>query len=125
MELSVNEVAKMLEKAFGEISMSTPRIYEWYKRFKEGREDVDDDRRTGRPNTLISDENVAKIKYIVLSNRCITIREVAEEVNISYGSCESIFANILGLKLVAAKFAPKLLNCEQKQNRKTSQNKCC
>lgn len=68
----------MLKKAFDKFSMSTPGIHKWYNRFKEGREDVDDDKRKGRPNTSISDENVAKI--IVLSNRRITVRKVAKEL---------------------------------------------
>jgi len=105
--IKCNDVVKMLKKAFDETSMSTPRIYEWYIRVKEGREDVDDDRRTERPNTTISDENVTKIKHTVLNNRCNAIREVAEQVNVSYGSCEVIFTDILGLKR-AAKFVPKL-----------------
>ena len=116
-EIKCSEVVRMLKKAFGEFSMSTSRDYEWYKRFKKGGEDVDDDIRTGRPS-IISDENVSKIKEIVLTNRRITIREVAEKVNISYSSCESIFRDILGFKRVSAKFVPKLLNFKQKHNRK-------
>lgn len=33
--INCNEIIEMLEKAFGEISMSTFRIYELYKLFKE------------------------------------------------------------------------------------------
>ena len=55
----------------------------------------------------------------VMENRQITIREVAEDVGISVGSCHAIFSDILGLKRVAAKFVPKLLNFEQKTRRKT------
>ncbi|UYV64915.1 hypothetical protein LAZ67_3002413 [Cordylochernes scorpioides] len=43
--------------------------------------------------------------------------EVAEDLNISIGSCHSIFINDLGMRRVAAKFVPKLLNCDQKQHR--------
>jgi len=46
-EIKGSEVVKMFKKAFGEFSMSTPRVYEWSKRFLEGREDVDDNIRTG------------------------------------------------------------------------------
>ena len=67
----------MLKKASSNDAMSQPRIYEWHKRFLEGREDVEDDARSGRPSTSITDENVEKIKAIVLANRRITIREVA------------------------------------------------
>ena len=30
----------------------------WYNRFKEGREDVNDDARRGRPNTLKTNESI-------------------------------------------------------------------
>ena len=32
-----------------------------------------------------------------------------------FGSCQTIFMNILGIKRAAAKIVPKLLNFEQKQ----------
>ncbi|UYV64925.1 hypothetical protein LAZ67_3002462 [Cordylochernes scorpioides] len=54
---------------------------------------------------------------MILDNRRITVREVAEDLKISIGSCHSIFINDLGMRRVAAKFVPKLLNCDQKQHR--------
>ena len=44
----------MLTKAYGEFAMSKTRVYEWYKRFQDGREDVEDDERPGRPSTSIT-----------------------------------------------------------------------
>lgn len=117
--IKCSEAFKMLKKAFGNNTMSQPRVYEWYKRFQEGREDIEDDARSGRPSSSTNDENVKKIKAIVLANRRITIREAAEEIGISYGSCEAIFTNVLNMKRVAAKFVPKLLNFQQKQHRVT------
>lgn len=54
---------------------------------------------------------------MVMKNRRITIREVAEDVGISTGSCHAIFSDVLGMKRVATKFVPKSLNFEQKQRR--------
>ena len=62
------------------------------------------------------DENIDEVKKIVFFNRRITIREVAENLNISIGSCHSIFTNDLGMARVAPKFVPKLLNFDQKQH---------
>ena len=107
----------MLIKAYGESAMKKTSVYEWYKRFQDGREDVEDDERCGRPNTSITDENVKKVEEMIMNDRRITIREVADEVGISIGSCHDVFANVLGMKRVAAKFVPKLLNLEQKQRR--------
>ncbi|UYV70135.1 hypothetical protein LAZ67_7001931 [Cordylochernes scorpioides] len=58
-----------------------------------------------------------RLEKMILANRRITVREVAEDLNISIGSCHSIFINDLGMRRVAAKFVPKLLNCDQKQHR--------
>ncbi|UYV63271.1 hypothetical protein LAZ67_2003604 [Cordylochernes scorpioides] len=57
------------------------------------------------------------MEKMILANRRITVREVAEDLNISIGSCHSIFINDLGMRRVPAKFVPKLLNCDQKQHR--------
>ncbi|XP_011049530.1 PREDICTED: putative uncharacterized protein FLJ37770 [Acromyrmex echinatior] len=85
--------------------------------FSEGREDVNDEERAGRPSTSTTDENIDEVNKKVLANRRITVREVAEDLNISIGSCHSIFTNDLGMRRIAAKFVPKLLNFDQKQHR--------
>lgn len=107
----------MLTVAYGEATLDQSNVYRWYKMFSEGRENVNDEERVGRPSTSTTDENIDKVKKIVLANRRITVREVAEDLNISIGSCHSILTNDLGMSRVAAKFVPKLLNFDQKQHR--------
>ena len=51
---------------------------------------------------------------MILDNLRITIREVADDVGISFGSCQSIFTDVLGMKRAAVKIFPKLLNFGQK-----------
>ena len=69
-----------------------------------GREDVNDDACPG----CLSDENIEAVKKTILDNHRITIREVADDVNISFGSCQAILTD-------TAKIVPKFLNFEQKQ----------
>ena len=52
-----------------ESAMSKTKVYEWYKRFQDGREDVEDDERPGRPSTSRTDENVEKVKEMVMNDR--------------------------------------------------------
>ncbi|XP_011873819.1 PREDICTED: putative uncharacterized protein FLJ37770, partial [Vollenhovia emeryi] len=104
---------RMLTVAYGEATLNQSNVYRWYKMFSEGREDVNDEERAGRPSTSITDENIDEVKKIVLANRRITVREVAEDLNISIGS---IFTNDLGMRRVAAKFVPKLLTFNQKSS---------
>ena len=56
---SVIESLEMLKIAFGEEAMCRTQNYEWWKRFKEGRNSVDDDPRSGRPSTSKTENNVA------------------------------------------------------------------
>jgi len=41
----------MLKEAFGEQALSQARTFEWFKRFKDGRESVEDCKHSGRPST--------------------------------------------------------------------------
>ncbi|UYV68193.1 hypothetical protein LAZ67_5003332 [Cordylochernes scorpioides] len=107
----------MMTLAYGEATLDRSNVYRWYKMFSEGREDVNDEERAGRPSTSTTDEKINEVEKMILANRRITVREVAEDLNISIGSCHSIFINDLGMRRVTAKFLPKLLNCDQKQHR--------
>ena len=49
-------------------------------------------------------------------SRKFTIREIAEELNIAYGSAQGILVNDLGLRRVVAKLVPKDLNFMQKRD---------
>ena len=50
------------------------------------------------------------VKKMILNNRLITIREVANDVSISFDSCQAIFTDVVGMKRAAAKIVPKLLH---------------
>jgi hypothetical protein len=46
---SASEPLQMLTEAYGADAMKMLSVFEWHKRFHEGREDVKDDERSGRP----------------------------------------------------------------------------
>ena len=100
-KIKCSETLEMLKVAYGETVLSKKNVYKWYKLLQDGREDANDEPRSGRPSTSTTDENVQAVKKIVLENRRITIREVAEDVGISLGSCHEIFSNILGMRRVS------------------------
>ncbi|KYN39393.1 hypothetical protein ALC56_06212 [Trachymyrmex septentrionalis] len=106
--IKCSKTLEMLTVAYGESTLSKKNVYKWYKLFQEGRENVNDEPRSGRPSTSKTDENVQEVKEIVLKNRRITIREIADDLNISFGSCQSILTDVLGMTRVSAKFVPKL-----------------
>ena len=64
------------------------------------REDVNDNVHAGLPITSTTDENIKAVKKMI-SDRRITIREVADVVGISFGSCQAIFTDVIGVKCAA------------------------
>ncbi|UYV66819.1 hypothetical protein LAZ67_4002984 [Cordylochernes scorpioides] len=116
-KINCADAFRMLTVAYGEATLDRSNVYRWYKMFSEGREDVNDEERAGRPSTSTTDEKINEVEKMILANRRNTVREVSEDLNISIGSCHSIFINDLGIRRVAAKFVPKLLNCDQNPHR--------
>ena len=74
---------KILTVTFGESTMSRTQVQLLYKRFKEGWENINYDGRSSRLSTSTIDENIASVKKMNLNNRRITIREIADDVDIS------------------------------------------
>ncbi|KAL4098969.1 hypothetical protein QTP88_023475 [Uroleucon formosanum] len=116
---NATETYEMIKTAFGDDSLSRSKIFEWFKRFKNGRETTEDDPRSGRPSTSRNDDVVSKICEKVRNDRRLTVRELADEAGISIGSCHEILTENLQMRRVAAKFVPRLLTLEQKENRLT------
>ena len=54
----------MLKVAYGECTVTQKSVYKWYKLFAEGREEVNDDARPGRPSTSTTNENTEAVKKI-------------------------------------------------------------
>ena len=71
--------------------------------FSEGREVAENLPHTSRPSTSVNDNDFERVKKVVLENRRVGIREVAEALNISYGSTQHIVVHVFGIKRVAAR----------------------
>ncbi|UYV69153.1 hypothetical protein LAZ67_6002603 [Cordylochernes scorpioides] len=108
----------MLQTAYGDAVMRRRRVFEWYKRFKEGREETADNECSGRPSTSTTPGKVDKVLELVREDRRITAKEVAEEAGISFGSTQSIMKDILGVRRLNAVLVPKDLTFDQKNARK-------
>ena len=68
-----------------------------------------------------TDNLIASVAAAVEDDRQLTISEIAEGIGVSYGTIFNILHDDLGLEKLSARWVPKLLTEEQKQERmKTS-----
>jgi len=72
----------MLVQVYGDSVTKKTAVYKWVKRFSEGRESVTDEKRSGRPETSRTEENIVKFRQILRENRRLTVRSIAEQVNV-------------------------------------------
>ena len=114
---TATETFNMLHEVYGDASMSRTRVFEWHKRFLEGREDVEDDLKSGRPSTAKTDANIERVRELVHRDRRFTIRIMADELGMDKESVRSILVDTLGMRKVCAKMVPRLLTQEQKDRR--------
>ena len=76
---TATETYKLLQQAYGEDAMGRTQVFDWFRRFKEGRTSVEIDLRSGRPSTSRKEEMIAKVRTIVRNNRRLTVREIADD----------------------------------------------
>ena len=110
---STTETFAMLNMAYTDAATKRATFFRWHKRFKKGRLSVEDDERSGRPSTSTDDPHIDEINTLVQANRCLTVRELAEECGISVGSCHHILTEELKMHRDAAKFVPCLMTSDQ------------
>ena len=75
----------MINAADGNQTLSRSNVFRRYGRFRDGREDIEDDPRSGRSTECRNDNNV-EISQLLLQNRHFSLRMLADEVNIGKDS---------------------------------------
>jgi hypothetical protein len=104
-----------IPQAFGNDAMGATQIKEWFNRFKDGHTLADSDQRSRRPSTSRNANVIENVHFMILEDRRLTIRKIADEVRISTGSAHSILTEDLHMCRVVAKYVPKLFSQEQQQ----------
>ena len=114
---SARETHEMLTTVYGEHAVTLKCVYEWFKRFREGRDTVEDAPRTGRPTTARTQENVEKVKELLARDRRLTVRMIAEELGVGRESAHLIVTEDLGKRKLCSRLVPHTLTPEQMQHR--------
>jgi hypothetical protein len=84
--------------------MGVTQIKEWCNWFKNGRTSVDSDQRTGRPSTSRNPDAINKVCSLIVKDRRLTIREIANDI----GSAKSLLNLMNGFPLGITKLLAKL-----------------
>ena len=102
---NATETYGMLLTAFWPSCMNRESVFEWHKRFKEGRESMRDDERCGRSKEVRTPELIDQIKDFMDKGRCVSIETSSAHFDVSVGTVHTIICEVLKMQKICAKFS--------------------
>ena len=117
------EMPAILTEILGEHAPSYATVKNWVAQFKRGDFSTCDAPRPGRPKTVTTPEIIDQIHELILEDRRISAKSIAEQLGISHEPVGSIIHEDLDMRKLSAKWVPKCQNAEQKHNAASRLNK--
>ena len=114
---NTTETKASLDKHYGESAPSYSTIKNWFSDFKRSRTCTKDECRSGRPNEGASEENTTLIHQMIMEDRKVNIRQIAEVMGLSKDTVWRSIHEKLQMKKVIAKWVPQSLTIDQKKRR--------
>lgn len=121
---SRSEIKERLDAVYGDASPSMATVNNWFSVFQRGRTSVFDKPHPGAPKTATTEDNVVKIHDLVLADRRLKVRKIAETVGISKDRVGHILHAGLGMTKLSARWVPRLLTMDNKRNREITSEQC-
>ncbi|CAF2916533.1 unnamed protein product [Rotaria sp. Silwood2] len=69
-------------------ALSFRTVKRWNKWFREGREEIEDEARPGRPITETTYENIEQVRLLIDDDRYMIIEGLQEQTGLSYGTTQ-------------------------------------
>jgi len=114
---SSTEIFDSLTETYGDATLSCTMVLKWHKAFKEGRENVEDDPRSGRPNSSTNGQNMEVVRAVMAKDRRLSVRMIAKETGLDKNAVHRILTDHLHMRKICEKLVPKNLSVEKKAKR--------
>ena len=80
LEKKFAETYELMKKVYGHDCMRRTQVYTWFTRFKNGRDDLNDDPRPGRPGASNRAKLVEKVREIIAIDANFTVRMLCRSI---------------------------------------------
>ncbi|GFS19423.1 histone-lysine N-methyltransferase SETMAR [Elysia marginata] len=115
--LNPTEIHKELQSVYGEHVISRTQVYHWCNLFEAGHSDLTDREGRGLLITAASEDNVKRVDELIRQHRRLKLHEIASSLEISETSAHRIVFDELGYRKVSARWVPKHLTDNHKEQR--------
>lgn len=111
------DTLNQITKVYGDNSVCQTIVFDWHKRFREGRTSIEDNERSGLPVSKHSEQAVEEVRALLKEDRRYTLKDLALATGFSVWKMHQIVHEDLGMRKVCARWIPRLLTAEQKERR--------
>jgi len=111
------EIHTILIETLGEHEPSHATVKNWVAQFKRGDLSTCGAPRPGRLKTVTIPEIIDQIHELILEDRRVSDKSIAEQLGISRERVGSIIHEDLDMRKLSAKLVPKCINADQKRQR--------
>jgi hypothetical protein len=80
---NASDIWAVVSEMYGGEAVKKSSVSVWHILFKDGRENVEDNERSGRPRSQRTDENVEIVRCLVHSDKRLSIRAMAMQLNLN------------------------------------------
>jgi transposase len=95
---SASETLSALQQVYGDTALKKSAVYDWFSRFKNGLEKLEDDQRSGRPSTSRTSGMIENVRQLI---QCDRISNDARSQNIKKKYMK--FESVLGRNVTESK----------------------
>ena len=111
---SAKEITKELNDASGDQAPKYRTVSKWIKLFRESREVLEDDPRSGRPRTTLTRTNIQLVRQLIEDNPHISYDEIEAATSINQFSINQIIHDHLKMKKMSSRWIPHELTDENR-----------
>ena len=117
LQISSTDIHKDLMEVYNDRTLPCSTTVDWARRFREGRESIEDKPRAGRPISGVSDKCVLEVSALLEEDIHISLMEIANAVGVSTGTAHTIVHDNLQFRKICARWVPHALTQAEKTKR--------
>ena len=111
------DIFQELQTAYGEQAPCQSTVGRWSKLFSDGREDIEDESRSGHQITTHTTANIELVCKVVEDNPHVSYEEIEAETSLSRETIERIIHDSINLRKITSHWIPHFLTDENRVQR--------
>ena len=88
--LNESQTLERLTQAFGDLAPSRVTVFRWFAEFKRGQISFKDEERSGRPTSVVTEENISAVEALIKEDPRRTYKDIEGALGISLPSVSTI-----------------------------------